>query len=101
MKEGLIGRKIGMTQLFGEGGDVVPATVRRAAACRVVELRGKPPHGYDGVHLGFEELKRSATKPIAGHFKKAGVASMRVLREIRLVKSDMTFQPGPRLTVEL
>src|SRR3990170_4444612 len=101
MKEGLIGRKIGMTQLFGEDGNVVPATVLRAGPCTVVELRGKASHGYDAVQLGFEELKRSATKPIAGHFKKAGVASMRVLREIRLVKSDMTFQPGQRLTVEL
>jgi large subunit ribosomal protein L3 len=101
MKEGLIGRKIGMTQLFGEDGNVIPATVLRAGPCTVVGLRTEASHGYDAVQLGFEELRRAGTKPMAGYFKKAGVAPMRVLREVRLVKSDMSFQPGQRLTVDL
>lgn len=101
MKEGLIGRKIGMTQLFGKDGNVIPATVLRAGPCTVTELRTKSTHGYDAVQLGFEEKKRGVTKPMAGHFKKAGVAPMRILREVRLPKTEMTFQPGQRVTVDL
>ena len=101
MKEGLIGRKVGMTQLFGDGGNVLPATVLRVGPCTVVEVRTAATQGYEAVQLGFEEKKRGASKPMTGHFKKAGVAPMRVLREIRLVKTDMSFQPGQRLTVDL
>lgn len=101
MKEGLIGRKVGMTQLFGKDGNVIPATVLRAGPCTVIELRTKSTHGYDAVQLGFEEKKRGVTKPMAGHFKKAGVAPMRILREVRLPKTEITFQPGQRVTVDL
>ncbi len=101
MKEGLIGRKVGMTQLFGKDGNVIPATVLRAGPCTVIELRTKSTHGYDAVQLGFEEQKRGVTKPMAGHFKKAGVAPMRILREVRLPKTEITFQPGQRVTVDL
>lgn len=90
-----------MTQLFGEDGNVIPATVLRAGPCTVVSLRTKAAHGYDAVQLGFEERKRGATKPMTGHFKKAGLAPMRVLREIRLMKTDMTFQPGQRVATDL
>jgi large subunit ribosomal protein L3 len=101
MKEGLIGRKVGMTQLFGKDGNVIPATVLRAGPCTVIELRTKSTHGYDAVQLGFEEQKRGVTKPMAGHFKKAGVAPLRILREVRLPKTEITFQPGQRVTVDL
>ncbi|MBI1892617.1 MAG: 50S ribosomal protein L3 [Candidatus Rokubacteria bacterium] len=101
MKEGLIGRKVGMTQLFGKDGNVIPATVLRAGPCTVIELRTKSTHGYDAVQLGFEEQKRGVTKPMAGHFKKAAVAPLRILREVRLPKTEMTFQPGQRVTVDL
>ena len=101
MKEGLIGRKVGMTQLFGEDGNVIPATVLRAGPCVVVGVRTKSTHGYDAVQLGFEGITRGVTKPMAGHFKKAGVTPMRVLREIRLIKTEMTFQPGQRVAVDL
>lgn len=101
MKEGLIGRKLGMTQLFGKDGNVIPATVLRAGPCTVIELRTESTHGYDAVQLGFEEKKRGVTKPMAGHFKKAGVAPMRILREVRLPKTEIAFQPGQRVTVDL
>jgi large subunit ribosomal protein L3 len=99
MKEGLIGRKVGMTQLFGEDGKRIPVTVIQAGPCTVVEVRTTAAHGYEAVQLGFEPKKKNVTKPEAGHFKKARVEPMRVLRELRLEKVD-GYQPGQTLTVE-
>ncbi|MFQ5828897.1 MAG: 50S ribosomal protein L3 [Candidatus Methylomirabilia bacterium] len=98
-KEGLIGRKVGMTQLFDADGLEVPTTVIQAGPCPVVEVRTRASHGYDAVQLGFEPKKR-ATKPQAGHFKKAGVAPLRVLREFRLEKTE-AYRVGQTLTVEM
>jgi len=104
MKEGLIGRKKGMTQVFGEDGSLIPVTVVEAGPCTVVGLRTKPTHGYDALQLGFEPRKKNVTKAMAGVYKKAGVPSpMRVLREIRLQKTEAVsaFQVGQTLTVDL
>jgi large subunit ribosomal protein L3 len=104
MKEGLIGRKKGMTQVFGEDGNLIPVTVVEAGPCTVVALRTKATHGYDALQLGFEPRKKNVTKAMAGHYKKAGVATpMRVLREIRLQKTEAVsaYQVGQTLTVEL
>ena len=104
MKEGLIGRKKGMTQVFGEDGNLIPVTVVEAGPCTVVALRTKATHGYDALQLGFETRKKNVTKAMAGHYKKAGVAApMRVLREIRLQKTEAVeaYQVGQTLTVEL
>lgn len=98
--EGLIGRKVGMTQLFGENGRQVQVTVIQAGPCTVVEVRTKATHGYDALQLGFEPKKKNVTKPAAGHFKKAGVGPMRILRETRLPKIE-GYQKGQALTVEL
>jgi large subunit ribosomal protein L3 len=104
MKEGLIGRKKGMTQIFGEDGSLVPVTVLQAGPCTVVGVRTKPTHGYDALQLGFEPRRKNATKAMAGHYKKAGLPGpMRVLREIRLQKTEAVsgYQVGQTLTVEL
>src|SRR5215470_2356105 len=105
MKEGLIGRKKGMTQVFGDDGNRVPVTVIEAGPCTVVGVRTNASHGYDALQLGFEIAKnKHLTKPMAGHYKKAGIASpLRVLREIRLQKTEnvSAFQVGQTLTVEL
>ena len=105
MKEGLIGRKRGMTQVFGDDGNRIPVTVIEAGPCTVVGVRSKESHGYDALQLGFEPAKKKAvTKPMAGHYKKAGVANaMRVLREIRLQKTEnlSAYQVGQTLTVSL
>lgn len=102
-KEGLIGRKVGMTQVFGDDGSHVPVTVIEAGPCTVVGIRTRETHGYDALQLGFEPRKKNVSKPEAGHFKKAGVAPMRTLREIRLEKSEKLqgYQPGQTLTVEM
>jgi large subunit ribosomal protein L3 len=99
-KEGLIGRKVGMTQLFGEDGKQVQVTVIRAGPCTVVEVRTTAAHGYEALQLGFEPKKKNVTKPAAGHFKKARVEPMRILREMRLEKVD-GYQPGQTVTVEV
>jgi large subunit ribosomal protein L3 len=104
MREGLIGRKKGMTQVFGEDGNLVPVTVVEAGPCTVVGLRVKPTHGYDALQLGFEPRKKNVTKAMAGLYKKAGLPSaLRVLRELRLQKTEAVtaYQVGQTLTVEL
>lgn len=100
-KEGLIGRKMGMTQIFAEDGSHVPVTVVRAGPCTIVGIRTKERHGYDALQLGFEEKKKNVTKPQAGHFKKANVTPVRVLREVRLDKIDKPYEVGQTLTADL
>jgi len=103
MKEGLIGRKRGMTQLFGDGGSQIPVSVIEAGPCTVVGIRTRATHGYDAIQLGFEPKPKGVNKPAAGRFKKLGLTPMRVLREIRLDKSEkaQTYQVGQALTVDL
>jgi large subunit ribosomal protein L3 len=102
-KEGLIGRKVGMTQVFGEDGNHIPVTVIQAGPCTVVGIRTQASHGYDALQLGFEPRKKNVTKPMAGHFKKAGVPAQRVVREIRLEKGEMLqgYQVGQTVGAEL
>ena len=83
-KEGLIGRKVGMTQVFGDDGSHIPVTVIEAGPCTVVGIRTKASHGYDALQLGAEPKKKNVSKPAAGVFQKLGVPPMRMLREVRL-----------------
>src|SRR5256712_12892123 len=102
-KEGLIGRKVGMTQIFGDDGNQIPVTVIKAGPCIVVGIRTRERHGYDALQLGFEAKKKNVTKPAAGAFRKAGVEPMRVVREIRLEKSEMLqgYPVGQTMTAAL
>ena len=85
MKKGIIGKKLGMTQIFDENGNMIPVTVIEAGPCFVVQKKTAETDGYDAVQLGFEDLEeRKATKPAQGHFKKAGVSAKRHLKEFRL-----------------
>ena len=80
----IIGRKVGMTQIFDQKGNVVPVTVIEAGPCSVVQVKTVETDGYDAVQLGFGEVKESkVNKPVSGHFKKAGVAASKHLREFR------------------
>jgi len=99
--KGLLARKIGMTQVFTEKGELLPVTVLEAGPCTVVGLRAIQKDGYGAVQLGFGEIKdKKLTKPAAGHFKKAGVAAHRHLKEIRL-KGDGSFEVGQALKADL
>lgn len=87
--KGLIGKKLGMTQIFDESGVAVPVTVIEAGPCVVVQQKSIEKEGYAAVQLGFEDQKEQRlTKPKLGHFKKAGVDAKRVLREFRLDEGE-------------
>lgn len=85
MKKGIIGRKLGMTQIFADNGAAIPVTVIEAGPCFVVQKKTAENDGYDAVQLGFEDIREKlVAKPAAGHFKKAGVSAKRHLKEFRL-----------------
>jgi large subunit ribosomal protein L3 len=102
-KEGLVGRKMGMTQIFGADGYHIPVTVIQAGPCTVVGIRTADSHGYDAIQLGFEPKRKNVSKPEAGLFKKANVAPVRVLREMRLDKTEkaQSYTVGQAVTVEM
>ncbi len=85
MKKGIIGKKLGMTQIFDENGVVIPVTVIEAGPCPVTQKKTVETDGYDAVQLSFEDIREKlVNKPMAGHFAKAGVSAKRHLKEFRL-----------------
>lgn len=86
MVNGIIGKKLGMTQIFAEDGTITPVTVIKAGPCVVVQRKTVASDGYEAVQLGFVEEKapRKINKPMKGHFDKAGLPPTRVLREVRV-----------------
>ncbi len=99
---GILGIKLGMTQVFADDGTAVPCTVLQAGPCVVVERRTKQKDGYDAVQLGLVEFikPQRVNKPRAGHFKKANVAPVRLLREVRLEDSTEDTKVGERVLVD-
>ena len=88
MKKAIVGKKVGMTQVFTPDGRLIPVTVIQAGPCPVVQKKTVETDGYEAVQVGFDEIpenrvKKLVNKPEAGHFKKAGVAPCRKLREFR------------------
>jgi large subunit ribosomal protein L3 len=104
-KEGLLGRKVGMTQVFGDDGSQIPVTVLEAGPCTVVGIRTKDSHGYDALQVGFEPRKKNVSKPAAGVFKKLNLTPMRFLRELRLDRTAAeklgSYSVGQALTVDI
>ena len=99
---GLLAKKIGMTQLFAEDGTVSPATVIKAGPCVVVQAKARTSDGYDAVQLGLvEERPARVNKPIAGHYKKAGVPPTRVRRELRLEADGEAPKAGDQVLVSI
>ena len=110
MKKGIIGKKIGMTQLFDEKGNVIPVTVINAGPCVVVAKKTANKEGYDSVQLGYQDIaERKLTKPAKGAFNNAGVSYKKYLKEFRLdgaaemnvgdtVTAD-TFEAGEKVDV--
>ena len=89
MQKGLIGKKLGMTQLFDEKGNVVPVTVLEVGPCAVVQKKTNEKDGYEAVQLGYGDVKLSrVNKPMKGHFAKADVAPKKALREFRLADTS-------------
>jgi large subunit ribosomal protein L3 len=103
MVNGIIGKKLGMTQLFAADGTVTPVTVVKAGPCIVVQKKTVNSDGYDAVQLGFVEEKppRRVNKPTEGHFKRAGVPPTRVLREVRVDPSQDGTNVGDKVLVNI
>ncbi len=98
---GILGRKVGMTQLFDEKGEVIPVTVIEAGPCFVAQIKTEENDGYRAIQLGFEETRpKRLTRGQQGHLKGNNVPLLRYLREIR-VKDETPYQIGQRITVDI
>ena len=101
MKKAIIGKKVGMTQIFDEMGKVIPVTVIEAGPCVVVQKMTKEKEGYTAVQLGFEEVgEKKLSKPEQGHLKKAGVNPVKHLKEFRL-EDDSKLEVGDVVKADL
>ena len=96
VRKGILGEKLGMTQVFGDDAEVIPVTVLKAGPCPVTAVRSRERDGYEAVQLGYGAVKR-VNKPLAGHFARAGVEPLRRLVELEL---DGEWKPGAIVTVD-
>ncbi len=105
---GILGRKLGMTQVFDESGRIYPVTVVEAGPCCVVQIKTKENDGYEAIKVGFDEIKKekNVNKPMKGMFKKAGTASYRLLKEFPMADVKVgemitaeKFQKGDLISV--
>ena len=102
MVTGIIGRKVGMTQVFDADGTVHPATVIKAGPCVVVQAKTSQGEGYEAVQLGFvEETPAKSNKPTQGHFKKANVPATRVRREVKIAAGGEAPKAGDQVLVSI
>ena len=100
MKKGIIGKKLGMTQIFDEKGNVIPVTLIEAGPCAVAQKKTVENDGYDAVQLAYEDIKKKhATKAQLGHFEKAGLTPKRHLKEFRL-EDTSALDAGSVVTVD-
>ncbi len=102
MSPGILGKKIGMTQVFRADGQVVPVTVLRAGPCVVVQRKTPTTDGYNAIQLGLQEFVKASriNKPETGHLKKANADGVRFLRELRLQPGDDDLKTGDRVLVD-
>jgi large subunit ribosomal protein L3 len=102
MSPGILGKKIGMTQVFRPDGQVVPVTLLKAGPCVVVQRKTPAIDGYDAVQIGLMEYVKPSriNKPITGHYKKANVEGVRFLGELKVKPGDGDFKPGDRILAE-
>ncbi|WML36273.1 50S ribosomal protein L3 [Clostridium sp. OS1-26] len=110
MKKAILGKKLGMTQIFGEDGKIIPVTVIEAGPCVVVQKKTAEKDGYEAIQVGFADIREKlVNKPVKGHFAKAGVALKRFVKELRLedisayevgqeIKADV-FAAGERVDI--
>lgn len=100
MKKAILGKKIGMTQIFDEKGRAIPVTVVEAGPCTVVQIKTKDSDGYEAVQLGFGEVKeKKLIRPIKGHFTKANITPKKHLREFRL--EEISCNVGDEIKVDI
>jgi large subunit ribosomal protein L3 len=99
---GLLGKKLGMTRFFKEDGTSVPATLVEAGPCTVLQIKTPDKEGYEAVQLGFGARKeKRTTKPLLGHFKKAGASPLKIMREFRGFMLDQEFKVGDKIGADI
>src|SRR5512136_3271925 len=103
MIEGLIGIKLGMTQVFSKEGGVIPVTVLKAGPCVVIQKKNRQTDGYESVQLGFVEPtpERKVSKALLGHFKKSGLPPTRRIREFKILSEGEKLNVGDQVTSEI
>jgi large subunit ribosomal protein L3 len=103
MVEGIIGKKLGMTQVWDENGEVIPVTVIKAGPCVVVQKKTSEKDGYNAVQLGFVEEKplKKVNKPLEGHFKKANIPPTRILKEFAVLENFEKINVGDIIKVDI
>jgi len=101
--KGILGKKVGMTQIFDDRGEVVPVTVIEAGPCYVAQIKTVERDGYSAVQLGFDEVKtKRLTRPQVRHLQKSNLPALRHLREIQVEPDDAPgFEEGEKLTVDI
>jgi large subunit ribosomal protein L3 len=101
VSKGILGKKVGMTQIFAEDGKVIPVTVVQAGPCLVLQKKTEASDGYNAIQVGFDEIREKlSTKPELGHFKKAGVKALRYVREFRTAQVD-SYEVGQEIKADL
>ncbi len=103
MSVGILGNKVGMTQIFNTTGDVIPVTIIKGGPCYVTQIKSTEKCGYDAVQIGYAEIagkSRSLTKPRLGHFSKVNLQPFRYLKEYKIEENE-TYEIGQQLDVEL
>lgn len=101
MAPAILGKKLGMTQLYDAEGRAIPVTLIQAGPCKVLQVKNHDTDGYDAVQVGFDPVKKSRIKrPQSGHAKKAGTVPMKFVRELR-TDEDETFEPGAMIGVDV
>ena len=101
MAKGILGKKLGMTQIFEADGRLIPVTVVEAGPCVVLQNKTEETDGYNAVQLGFGEIKeKHTTKPMKGHFDKAGVAPVKFVRELRLA-APSEYAVGDKIAADI
>ncbi|HPP07474.1 MAG TPA: 50S ribosomal protein L3, partial [Syntrophorhabdaceae bacterium] len=101
---GLLGKKLGMTQVFDEDGSVVPVTVIQAGPCFVIQKKTEKTDGYNALQFGFDEIKKvkNVNKPLTGHFKKANIAPLKFIKEFRVTDEELeSTEIGAQISVDI
>lgn len=101
MSKGILGKKVGMTQIFAADGKIIPVTVVKAGPCFVLQKKSEALDGYNAIQVGFDEIRDSlTTKPLLGHFKKAGKKALRFVREFRVPEVD-SYEIGQEIKADI
>lgn len=102
MSVGLLGNKIGMTQIFDESGNIVPVTILKVGPCIVTQVKTENLDGYKAIQVGYSEVSnKKLTQPELGHLQKSNIQPLKYLKEFRIDKSNNDFEVGQVLTIDL